>query len=172
MREMPKHFQFEALVASVTPELYSYAVWLARDRQLAEDLVQETLLRAWRSLHQLRDASVAKRWLMTILRREHARHYERQRPEPVDIQAEDFPEALLTHRDEAPEVNEVRRAMFALETQFREPLVLQVLLGYTTAEIADILELSQGAVLTRLHRARKTLKQVLGEAGEHRQVAS
>lgn len=172
MREMPKHFQFEALVASVTPELYSYAVWLCRDRQLAEDLVQETLLRAWRSLHQLRDASVAKRWLMTILRRENARHFERQRPEPVDLQADDFPEALLSHRDEAPEINDVRRAIFALDEQYREPLVLQVLLGYTTAEIAAILELSQGAVLTRLHRARKVLRRALGEDdGETRKAA-
>lgn len=172
MTEMPKHFQFEALVASVTPELFSYAVWLTRDRQLAEDLVQETLLRAWRSLHQLRDASVAKRWLMTILRREHARHYERQRPEPVDIQAVDFPEALLVHHDEAPEVNEVRRAIFALEEQYREPLVLQVLLGYTTGEIAEILELSQGAVLTRLFRARKTLRAALEDTADAMRTAS
>ena len=160
---MPKRFQFEALVSNVMPELYGYAVWLCRDRQLAEDLVQDTLLRAWRSLNKLRDAGAAKPWLMTILRREHARYYERKRPLPVDIQAPDFPEELLVHRDEKPEHAEVRQAMLALEDDYREPLVLQVLLGYSTAEIADIMGLSQGAVLTRLFRARKKLLAVFEE---------
>ena len=154
---MPKRLQFEAMASSVMPELYGYAVWLCRDRQLAEDLVQETLLRAWRSLGKLRDAGAAKPWLMTILRREHARYYERKRPLPVDIQAPDFPEELLVHRDEKPEHVEVRQAMLSLADDYREPLVLQVLLGYSTAEIADIMSLSQGAVLTRLFRARKKL---------------
>lgn len=157
MPVVPKHVQFEALVRSTLPELYSYAVWLSGDRTLAEDMVQETLLRAWKSLHQLRDAAAAKRWLMTILRREHARYFERQRPEPVDIQAADFPQSLLAHHDVAPEIGEVREAVWQLPREYREPLVLQVLLGYSTAEIAAIMELSQGAVLTRLHRARRQL---------------
>lgn len=163
MPEMPKHFQFEALVRNVMPELFSYAVWLSRDRHLAEDLVQEALLRAWKSLHTLREAGSAKRWLMTIVRREHARHYSRQRPEPVDIQAADFPQELLVHRDEAPEITELREAIFGLQAEYREPLVLQVLLGYSTAEIAQIMGISQGAVLTRLFRARKKLLYVHGE---------
>ncbi len=167
---MPKHFQFEALVSSVLPELYGYAVWLCRDRQLAEDLVQESLLRAWRSRHKLRDAGATKPWLMTILRREHARYYERQRPQPVDIQAADFPEELLVHRDEKPEHAEVRQAMLALDDDYREPLVLQVLLGYTTAEIADIMGLSQGAVLTRLFRARKQLLAIFDQPDERQAI--
>ncbi|NND58894.1 MAG: sigma-70 family RNA polymerase sigma factor [Gammaproteobacteria bacterium] len=160
---MSRHFQFEALIRHTAPELFSYAMWLCGDRQLAEDLVQETLLRAWRALDKLRDATAAKHWLMTILRREHARYYERQRPEAMDLQAADFPEHLLVHHDEAPEVEELRRGMFALERDYREPLVLQVLLGYTTSEIASIMEISQGAVLTRLCRARRKLQALLGE---------
>ena len=155
---MPKHVQFEALLRSVMPELHSYALWLCRNQHFAEDLIQEALLRAWKSLHNLRDMSAAKSWLMMIVRREHARYYERQRPEPMDIQAEDFPEALLTHRDEAPEIAELRQAIFELDQEYREPLVLQVLLGYSTTEIAELMELSQGAVLTRLFRARKKLE--------------
>lgn len=146
---------------SVMPELHSYAFWLCRDRHFAEDVVQEALLRAWKSLHTLRDVGAAKGWLMMIVRREHARHFERQRPEPIDIQASDFPEALLTHHDEAPEIAELRQAIFDLEKDYREPLVLQVLLGYSTAEIASLMELSQGAVLTRLFRARSQLRKVL-----------
>ncbi|MDH3646424.1 MAG: sigma-70 family RNA polymerase sigma factor [Gammaproteobacteria bacterium] len=163
---MPKHFQFEALVRSVLPELHSYALWLSRDPHLAEDLVQESLLRAWRSLHTLREAGAAKSWLMMIIRREHARYYERQRPVPMDIQAVDFPEALLTHRDEDPEIAELRRAIFELAQDYREPLVLQVLLGYSTKEIAEIMDVSQGAVLTRLFRARKQLQKKLATEDE------
>lgn len=158
---MSKHFQFEALVRSVLPELHSYALWLARDPHLAEDLVQEALLRGWRSLHTLREPAAAKGWLMRIIRREHARYYERQRPEPVDLQAADFPEALLSCRDEAAEIGELRQLIFELENDYREPLVLQVLLGYSTAEIAKLMDLSQGAVLTRLFRARKKLQKRL-----------
>lgn len=154
---MSKHFQFEALVRSVLPELHSYALWLSRDPHLAEDLVQESLLRGWRSLHTLRETAAAKGWLMRIIRREHARYYERQRPEPMDLQAKDFPETLLVHRDEEPEIAELRQAIFDLDEDYREPLALQVLLGYSTIEIAQIMDLSQGAVLTRLFRARKKL---------------
>lgn len=146
---------------SVMPELHSYALWLCRDKHFAEDLVQEACLRAWKSLHTLRDIGAAKGWLMMIVRREHARYYERQRPVAMDIQAKDFPEALLLHRDEAPEIAELRQAIFDLEQDYREPLVLQVLLGYSTAEIAALMELSQGAVLTRLFRARKKLEKRL-----------
>ncbi|MBT8131835.1 MAG: sigma-70 family RNA polymerase sigma factor, partial [Gammaproteobacteria bacterium] len=138
---MPKHFQFEALVQSVLPELHSYALWLSRDPHFAEDLVQESLLRAWKSLHTLREAGAAKGWLLMIIRREHARYYERQRPVAMDIQAEDFPEALLTHRDEDPQIDELRQAIFSLDQDYREALALQVLLGYSTKEIAEIMEL-------------------------------
>lgn len=162
---MSKHFHFEALVRSVLPELHSYALWLARDPHLAEDLVQEALLRGWRALHTLRDPAAAKGWLLRIVRREHARYYERMRPEPVDLQAADFPEALLACEDEKPEISELRGMIFELETDYREPLVLQVLLGYSTAEIAEIMDLSQGAVLTRLFRARKKLHQRFGSEG-------
>lgn len=167
---MPKHVQFEALMRSVMPELHSYALWLCRNPHLAEDLVQEALLRAWKSLHSLRDFSKAKSWLMMIVRREHARHYERTRPEPMDIQAKDFPEALLMHRDEAPEIAELRQAVFELDQEYREPLVLQVLLGYSTAEIAELMDLSQGAVLTRLFRARKKLGKKLGVEDQRAQI--
>ncbi len=167
---MPKHVQFEALLRSVMPELHSYALWLCRNQHFAEDLVQEALLRAWKSLHNLRDMSAAKSWLMMIVRREHARYYERQRPEPMDIQAEDFPEALLTHRDEAPEIAELRQAIFELDQEYREPLVLQVLLGYSTTEIAELMELSQGAVLTRLFRARKKLEKRLRSEDQRAQI--
>jgi RNA polymerase sigma-70 factor (ECF subfamily) len=67
------------------PDLLRFAHWLARDRALAEDIVQEALLRAWRSRDALKDQAAARAWLLTIVRREHARLYERKRLELVAL---------------------------------------------------------------------------------------
>src|ERR1700712_2025259 len=77
--------QFEALVRAHSTELYRYAYWLCGQDALAQDLVQETFLRAWRSLDALRENIAAKAWLTTILRREHARLYERKAMPTTDI---------------------------------------------------------------------------------------
>ena len=73
MSDAARKKQFETLVGPLAPDLFRYAYWLARDRQLAEDVVQETMIRAWKSLDKLRDAGSVKHWLFTIVRREHAR---------------------------------------------------------------------------------------------------
>src|SRR5258708_12844591 len=65
------------LFESMRPDLLRFAHWLARDRAIAEDIVQEALLRAWRSRDALKDPSAARPWLLTIVRPEHARLYER-----------------------------------------------------------------------------------------------
>src|SRR5580693_8292770 len=77
----------ERLFASLRPELLRFAWWLARDRTVAEDVVQEALLRAWRSRDALKDPAAARGWLLTIVRREHARLYERKRLEITDLDA-------------------------------------------------------------------------------------
>lgn len=153
---------FARLCEELRPDLYRFAFWLARDRQVAEDVVQESLLRAWRSRESLTDPRAAKPWLLTIVRREHARLYERKRFETVQVDelvGSESPELAVT---EAQEVLDVRRAILALEDDYREPLVLQVLMGHTTEEIAEQLGLTQGAVLTRLFRARQKLRKRLG----------
>jgi RNA polymerase sigma-70 factor (ECF subfamily) len=77
--------RFDSLVAVYYPDMFRYAAWLSRDRSIAEDVVQEALLRAWKSLGALRDDHAAKQWLLTIVRRENARYFERRRLETVDI---------------------------------------------------------------------------------------
>jgi RNA polymerase sigma-70 factor (ECF subfamily) len=153
---------FARLCEELRPDLYRFAFWLARDRQVAEDVVQEALLRAWRSRASLAETTAVKPWLLTIVRREHARLYERKRFEtvPVDeLVGSDSPELAVA---EEQETLDVRRAIFALEDDYREPLVLQVLMGCSTEEIAQQLGLTQGAVLTRLFRARHKLRRKLG----------
>ena len=71
-----KRQRYESLVANLYQDVYRYALWLCKNQPMAEDLVQETFLRAWRSLESLQSDKAAKAWLFTILRRENARQYE------------------------------------------------------------------------------------------------
>lgn len=154
--------QFTELCRTLRPDLYRFAFWLCRDRTLAEDIVQETLLRAWRARNELRDERALKAWLCTIARREHARLYERKRLPTVDVDALiEREESLLAVVDDV-ELEDLRRAIFRLDDDYREPLVLQVLLGYSTEEIARHMGLSTAAVLTRLFRARNRLRKIVG----------
>ncbi len=158
-----RQHRFEILARALVPGLYRYAYWLAREKSLAEDLVQETLLRAWRSLDQLRDEAATRQWLITILRREFARELSK-RKDTLDIDQLELADSHASLGGEDTDMHDVRRAMRKLAPEYREPLVLQVLMGFTTAEIAEQLELSQAAVLTRLFRARTQLRALLVES--------
>jgi RNA polymerase sigma-70 factor (ECF subfamily) len=148
---------FERLVAPWRDDLFRYVMWLCRDPALADDVVQETMIRAFKAIDTLADERVVKSWLLTIARREHARTYERKRVATRSIDALTQTESAFIASGHDTDVEDMRRAIFALDEEYREPLVLQVLLGLTTQEIADTMNIKQGAVLTRLHRARKKL---------------
>ncbi len=150
--------RFDRIVAVFYADMYRYAAWLCRDKSIAEDVVQEALLRAWKSLDALREDAAAKQWLLTIVRRENARYFERRRLETVDIDNLTASQSALLAETPNDELDELREAIYGLEDDYREPLVLQVLMGYSTNEIAELMGLKQGAVLTRLHRARLKLK--------------
>jgi RNA polymerase sigma-70 factor (ECF subfamily) len=155
--------RFEALCRSLRPDLLRFAFWLSRDRALAEDVVQESMLRAWKARDSLLDEAAAKPWLLTIIRREYARTFERKRFATVDVDELIAKEEPLLAAAEQQDMSDVRVALMKLPDEYREPLVLQVLLGYSTAEIARELDLSGPAVLTRLCRARRQLRAACGE---------
>jgi RNA polymerase sigma-70 factor (ECF subfamily) len=147
---------FERLVRAYSAELYRYAYWLCRDRFVAEDLVQETFARAWTGWAGLREEGAARKWLYTILHNEHARLFERKR---LDIVEDQDLDALEDHRFGSV-YGEVamREALHALPTVYREPLLLQVLGGFSCEEIAKLMNVTPGAVMTRLSRARLALR--------------
>jgi RNA polymerase sigma-70 factor, ECF subfamily len=150
------------LFESMRPDLLRFALWLTRDRALAEDVVQESLLRAWRSREALKDPACSRAWLLTIVRREHARLYERKRLELVCLNdvLEHEGGALLSRDDS--EIHALRSAILQLPIEYREPLIMQVLGGFSVDEIARELSLSSSAVLTRLFRARNKLRTLYG----------
>lgn len=150
--------RYERLVYSHHQDLYRFALWVCKNPDLAEDMVQETYLRAWRSLDSLKNENAAKPWLFTILRREHARLFERYRPHISDI--DEVPEPLdddSKNPDLRLQKDEIIAAIEQLDQQYREPLLLQVLGGFSGKEIAKILDLNSNTVMTRLFRARNKL---------------
>jgi len=117
--------------------------------------VQETFARAWKSWAELRDTNVAKAWLITILRNEMARSFSRNRPLDIDAVAEADLPALPSFEGDL----EIAQIVNLLPETYREPLLLQVLGGFSCTEIAGMLATTEGAVMTRLTRARQALRQ-------------
>ena len=153
--------RFTLLVEACSTDLYRYAAWLCGDRAQAEDLVQKTYMRAWRSLQGLKHEGAVKVWLFGLLKREHARDNARRSPESARSHVESVAEA--GRYDINSETCVLRRALAALAVEYREPLALQVIGGLSSEEIAQLLEVSPTTVLTCLLRARRQLRDVLGD---------
>jgi len=162
---------FDALVNAYTADLYRYGFWLCRNQAQAEDLVQETLMRAWKGLDGLKDSKASKAWLFTILRREHARHYARPSLDLVSMDEMDYESQYFAAPggDGATDI-EFSQALDGLPSEYREPLLLQALGGYSCEEIATIMEIKSGAVMTRLFRARQKLRKSLQSEIDETQV--
>ena len=159
---MDKNRKYALLIEAHSQDLYKYALWLCRDKAMAEDVMQEAFLRAWKSLDSLREAKAAKGWLFTIFRREHARQFERKQFQYTDVEEMDTLADAKMGYDDRPEAFALRKALKRLPDDYREPLEMQVLGGFSCDEIATILEISSSAVMTRLFRARKKMRQILG----------
>ena len=155
--------RYEALVGEFYNDIFRYAYWLSKSRQVAEDLTQETFLRAWRALDSLENPGAAKAWLFTILRRENARLYEKYRPDTDDLDDYAVPDTDKREPDQMLERDLLHKAMTELEPEYRDPLLLQVIGGFSGEEIAQMLDLNNNTVMTRLFRARNKLKDKLDD---------
>ena len=119
--------QIRSLGTCPARDIYRYAYWLCRDPQVAEDLVQETFLRAWKSIDSLLDDKAAKAWLITILRRENARRFERKQFDLVDLDEHPQSDQEALHSEQEMENEWLRRHIARLPVEYQEPLLLQVL---------------------------------------------
>ncbi len=155
---------FSKLVNEHTGMLYRYAYWLSGDAHVAQDLVQETFLRAWRGIDKLQKPEAIKSWLITILRRENARRFERKRLKQVDRDVDTIENPVAFDKiDNSAEAFVLRQALEKITDEYREPLLLQILCGYSCKEIGSMLDLTPEAVMTRLYRARKQLREIMVE---------
>lgn len=149
--------RFDDLARAHAADLYRYAFWLTRESRQAEDVVQEALLRGWRAFPRLRDPAAAKAWLFSIVRNEFYRAVAKRGPALEDVEG-------LELADESASQSglEMREALMRLPPSYAEPLALQVLGGFSCAEIAAALGISEGAAMTRLTRARQALRRAIG----------
>jgi len=157
-----KQSQFEALVRACSSDLYRYAYWLCKQSSLAEDLVQEACLRAWKSLHTLQDVASARAWLMTIVRNEFYRHCKKNKLVQDWDEHMDARLSMLSYdKDASTDIMALRQAIERLPDEYREPLVLQLDGGFSGDEIAEIMGISRNTVMTRVFRARQKLRSIL-----------
>ena len=125
-------------------------------------------MRAWKSWGDLRDRGAVKSWLFSIVRNEHLRGFERKSLEMDDRDVEELELPVDYKMDVAMDA---RRALGALPASLREPLMMQVLGGFSCAEIATALETTEGAIMTRLTRARQMLRRLIEGGGALNEVA-
>jgi RNA polymerase sigma-70 factor, ECF subfamily len=162
---------FDAEALPHLDALYRVALRLTGDPSQAEDLVQDTMLKAYRAWRQYRPGTNAKGWLLTILRNTFINDYRRRKLEPVamDLEAVE-PHALYRAVEQSdPEGAffskivdaKVLEAIDALAPEFREVLVLSDIEGMRYAEIAETLQVPVGTVKSRLFRARRQLQAAL-----------
>ena len=164
-------FEQEALIH--LDALHRVATRLTGNTSDADDLVQETMLKAYRAWDQYQRGTNAKGWLLTILRHSFINEYRRRtrHPETVDLDAIEPFAVFDGVQEEDPQGkffdhivdDEVLRAIDKLPEQFREAVVLSDVEGMSYEEIARILEVPIGTVKSRLFRARKLLQAKLYE---------
>lgn len=168
--------RFEKQILVYLDELYRAAVRLSNQFCDAEDLVQETCLRAFKSLDQLRHPAAAKVWLFSILRSVYLRQEERRLSSGVAVSLDDIAASFLS-RGEAPQEcdrrfvppqqvrrEEIREALLKLPVVYREAVVLAHVVGCSYREMAQILGLPVGTVMSRLFRGRRMLRTFLRDS--------
>jgi RNA polymerase sigma-70 factor (ECF subfamily) len=165
MNDVDRTNRFNALAEAHSADLYRYAMWICGNVALAKDLVQETFIRAWRALDKLQEITAAKSWLITILRREYARTFERKVPKFTALDKVVIADDEGLKPDELKERDLLRQGILNLEPKYREPLLLQVIFGHSCAEISDQLGITRSAVMTQLFRAREKLMAQLQKDG-------
>jgi len=179
MSDAPRHTDaqdFERQTMPFVESLYNTALRLTRNPQDAEDLVQETFLRAYRGFHQYTPGTNLKAWLFRILKNAFINEYRKRKSTPPQ---EDFAgiedafearidqdrvESIKNPEQEALDrsIDErVKQALDALPTDYRMAIVLADLEGFSYKEIAEILEVPIGTVMSRLYRGRKLLEEAL-----------
>ena len=164
-------------------QLYSYAKRLTRHDSDAEDLVQDTYIRAFKGFGKFQPGTNLRAWLYRIMTNTFISSYQKakQRPVPTDsvevAQAQGANEMFLdmtAGRSQSAEMefwrqipdHQVQAAVEALPEHYRVPVLLADVEGFPYKEIAELLELPEGTVMSRLHRGRKILKDELYEVGE------
>jgi RNA polymerase sigma-70 factor, ECF subfamily len=182
--EDSERFQRDAL--PLLDSLYGAALRMTRNPADAEDLVQETMLRAYRAFERFEPGTNLKAWLFRILTNAYINVYRKRQREPQRVsqdQIEEFDlyQELKDHDpqfDETPETivldslvdSDILEAIEDLPDQFRLAVVLSDIEGFSYAEMAEIMDVPMGTVMSRLHRGRKALQKRLWDIARDRGI--
>jgi RNA polymerase sigma-70 factor (ECF subfamily) len=182
---MADQANFERDALQYSRQLYSAAMRMARNPTDAEDLVQETFLKAYRAYDTFEEGTNLKAWLYRILTNTYINKYrkESRRPTETDLGdvedlylyrrlgSEDTVDASRTTEDKVLDglvESDIKAAVEELPENFRMPVLLADLEGFSYKEIADILDIPIGTVMSRLHRGRKAMQKRLWEFARKR----
>ena len=169
--ELAERFQRDAI--PLMDQLYGGALRLARNRPDAEDLLQETMLRAYAGFRSFHDGTNLKAWLYRIMNNTWINNHRKQQRRPMEFSVDHITEArqaeyaargpagLRSAEIEALESmpdNEIRAALLTLREEFRMTVYYADVEGFSYAEIAEIMNTPVGTVMSRLHRGRSRLR--------------
>jgi RNA polymerase sigma-70 factor, ECF subfamily len=167
--EKPKQERFNKVMVPHMDVLYNYGLYLTGDREAANDLLQETYLKAFRFFDKFEPGTNAKAWLYRIMRNTFINEYRRVKRLPDLVQYDEQISAyqMLPREDEKTELrkqingelfeDEIAGAIASLPEKFKSVIVLRDVEDLPYEEIADALEIPVGTVRSRLHRARAIL---------------
>ena len=170
------------------PQLYSAALRMTRNQADAEDLVQDTYLRAYRGFGGFTEGTNLRAWLFRILTNAYINTYRAKQRRPVESDLADVEDlylyrrlgtldALLASRSAEDQLfdlltdDEVKQALEDLPENFRLPVLLADVEGFSYKEIAEILDIPIGTVMSRLHRGRKAMQKALFDYAHARGLA-
>lgn len=159
---------FERLYRLYSGRVYGLCLRMTRHREIAEDCVQLTFVRAWRNLQTFEGRSAFGTWLHRIAVNEvltHARNHGTRAESDEDAVNEDRSDVGRSEFD-ATDVMDVERALASLPEGSRYVVVLQAVYGYSHEEVADMLGVAVGTCKAQMHRGRRLLRQRLGMAEE------
>ena len=182
---MADQAEFESMAMPFMDQLYSHALRLTKNSSDAEDLVQETYLKGYRAFSSFKEGTNLRAWLFRILTNSFINNY---RKKQRGFEEEDFDEIddMYLHRRlgsiqnntlgmsaedmlfERLTEDEIKDAVENLPTQYREVVLLADVQGFSYKEIAEILEIPNGTVMSRLHRGRTKLQKALLEFASKR----
>ena len=167
------------------PQLFSTALRMTRNRSDAEDLVQETFIKAWRAFDSYQQGTNLRAWLFRIMTNTYINKYNAQLRKPLETELDEVEELYLFKRlgafdqskinqsaeDQMLELftdEEVKNAIEELPEGFRIPLLMSDVEGFSYKEIAEIIDVPIGTVMSRLHRGRKAMQKMLYDYAKER----
>jgi RNA polymerase sigma-70 factor (ECF subfamily) len=177
--------QFTTDAMQYAPQLFSTALRMTRSRSDAEDLVQETYIKGWRSFHTFQEGTNLRAWLFRIMTNTYINKYNAQKRKGTEVELDDVEELFLYKRlgsidqsqlsssaeDQMLDLftdDEVKSALEELPEDFRIPVLLSDVDGFSYKEISEMLEIPIGTVMSRLHRGRKAMQKMLYEYARER----